>query len=504
MVIFSKSERSTTDQFIKRRTGANAKPTFLLALMSIVFVVRLASAQPPIHSEAQRLHDDSQSSPIGRAQAEDTFPPQRAITTTADISHATADLGDSTGRTLPATRLTLEQAILWTLDNHPRLRARRQEVEVARSKLISASLLPNPKIVGNVNAALSEDKATTISGRLMFTVPTNHKMARAQNAADAGIVEANLAVDSEVYLLLSGTIDAALKTLYYQELVEIYGQLGRLTEEAADIEHNRAQLRGLPPTQIIAADINAVEADLNRLDNESELELAELRLSRAMGMPHPQLISIEGNLAVEPLAQIPLDDLLRESERKHPELAQAEAAIAKSRLYVDSARANSVPSVEIGPRVRLDLTNDAERIGVRLDSDLPLFDRKEGEIYGAESAVHVKQARCDEVRLASQHDVANAYQQLRDIEATLVEYDERVLPLNQRTEKLLKDAKELQLFDVPKINDALRQLGEIKCKHARLRYEHKLIRAHLDLLLGRKLDVVVPPTSPDGVAPSKS
>jgi hypothetical protein len=139
-----------------------------------------------------------------------------------------------------------------------------------------------------------------------------------------------------------------------------------------------------------------------------------------------------------------------------------------------------------------------------LDSDLPLFDRKGGEVYGAESAVHVKQARCDEVRLASQHDVANAYQQLLDIEATLAEYDKRVLPLNQRTEKLLKDAKELQLFDVPKINDALRQLGEIKCKHARLRYEHKLIRAHLDLLLGRRLDLVVPSTSPDGVAPSKS
>ncbi len=67
------------------------------------------------------------------------------------------------------------------------------------------------------------------------------------------------------------------------------------------------------------------------------------------------------------------------------------------------------------------------------------------------------------------------------------------MPLAQRTEKLLQDAKAVQGLDLLSIYDDLRRLGGLRRKHLRLRYEHNLLRVHLELLLKRRLSDVVPP-----------
>lgn len=419
----------------------------------------------------------------------------------ASFENAPAPSAPSATDQLNPTRLTVEQALLYTLDNHPRLRARRQQVEVARSKLIAASLLPNPQLVINADAPVSQGGPAELNGRIMFTVPTNWKMERAEMAANAGIVEARWAIDSEAYALLLASADAALEVLYLQELIELEKQLTTLAEDAAKIQRDRGDLKGITATQVIEADINIAETELDRLSSEPQLEDARIRLSRALGFCQPELVSVEGSLQVQPTQDLPLNELLAEAERTRPELARAEAAIWKSRRDVAAAQANAVPNFQVGPRFRADLEDGGtDKVGLRFNTDLPWFDRKQGDIYKAVSEVRVNQALRDEVRLTSLHDVAEAFVQLRGIETVLGQYDERVLPLMARTEKLLQDAKELQALDPVAIYDDLRRLGDIKRKQLKLRYQHNLLRAHLELLLGRRLNGSAPPhDAPSGL-----
>ena len=175
---------------------------------------------------------------------------------------------------LKSIRLTVEQALLYTLDNHPRLRRRRQEVEVARSKLIAAALLPNPELVIDANTPVSQGGPTQLTARIMFTVPTNFKMERAEMAASAGIVEARYAIDSEAYALLLASADAALEVLYLQEYVELENELIKLAEDAAEIQRNRAELKSVTVAQAIEAEINLAEIELDRLSSEPQLDVA--------------------------------------------------------------------------------------------------------------------------------------------------------------------------------------------------------------------------------------
>lgn len=395
---------------------------------------------------------------------------------------------------LAPTRLSLEQALRFTLDNHPRLRARRQEMEIARSKLMTASLLPNPQFVLDADQPVSKNNPTELSGRVMFTVPTAGKRCRAEEAADAGIIEARIAIDSEADLLLAATADAALEVLYQQELAELERQLAKQAGEAAEIQRNRAELRGVPATQQIATDIAATEVELDLLSTEQRLDEARIALSRALGFVRPEYVSVEGILDTPPVPEIPIGTLLAVATTVRPELAQAQAAIAKSQRDVAAAQAKAVPDFQIGPRWRVDLGNNPDdKVGMRFNSDLPWFDRKQGDIYGAESRARVDEARRDEVQLNTQHDVADAYLQLRRIEAALAQYERRAAPLAQRTEKLLEDAKAVQGLDLVAIYDDLRRLGGIRRKNLRLRYQHNLLRVHLELLLKRRLNDVVPP-----------
>lgn len=194
-----------------------------------------------------------------------------------------------------------------------------------------------------------------------------------------------------------------------------------------------------------------------------------------------------GTLEVEPFAKPPLDELLKEAIQVRPELARAEAAIEKSRRDAITARAAAIPDIELGPRYSTELGEQEDTVGMRFSTDLPWYDRNQGEVYEAASQARVNQALRDEVRLTSLHEVANAYQQLRPIETALAQYEEKIAPLARRTEELLHDPEAARVLDPVELSDQLRQLGQVRLKHLRLRYQHNQIRAKLELLLGRRL-----------------
>jgi outer membrane protein TolC len=393
---------------------------------------------------------------------------------------------DSTTTSSVPPEFTVEQALLYTLDNHPRLRARAQEVEVARAELITAGLLPNPQLVVDTDAPVNGD-AVQLSGRLVFTIPTGSKRAKAAAAARAGIAEAQAAIGAEEYLLLTETVEAALEVLYLQELIKLQGELATLAEEAAKLQRLRVEQAVAPATEAIAAEINVAEIQFDAINNETLLEVARLRLSRALGLIRPEEVRVTGTLEIELFDKPALDDLLAEVVQVRPEIAQAEVAIEKSRRDAVAARAAAVPDIEVGPRYGTELGEQQDTVGMRFGTDLPWFDRGQGDVYEAASQARVNEALRDEVRLTSLHDVANAYLQLQPIERALAQYEEKIAPLARRTQELLRDPDAAAVLDPVQLTDQLRNLAQIRLKQLELRYQHNQIRAQLELLLGRRL-----------------
>jgi cobalt-zinc-cadmium efflux system outer membrane protein len=400
---------------------------------------------------------------------------------------------ESAANTLEASsvpsELTVEQALLYTVENHPRLRAREQEVEVARAELITAGLLPNPQLVVDAETPINHSGTVELSGRLMFTIPTGGKRGYAAAAAKAGIAEAHAAIDSEAQILLTETAAAALEVVYLQELVKLQRELTALADEAAALERARVEGAVAGSLDALAAEINAAEIEFDNFNNETLLEIARIRLSRAMGLARPEAIVVAGNLAVQPLAKVALADLLQEAVQVRPELAQAEAAIVTSRRDAVAARTAAIPDFKIGPLFSSELGEQEDTLGVRFGTDLPWFDRGQGNVYEAESQARANEALRDEMRVTTLHDVANSYQQLRPIELALARYEETIVPLARKTEALLRDPDAARILDAVEISDELRKLGQLRLKHLKLRFLHHQIRTMLELLLGRRLEL---------------
>jgi outer membrane protein TolC len=413
--------------------------------------------------------------------------------------------GAADGNIATSTRpseFTVEQALLYTLENHPRLRARAQEVEVARAALITAGIVPNPQLVVDAQTPINESGTVELSGRLMFTIPTGGKRGYAAAAANAGIAEAHAAIDSEAQILLTETAAAALEVLYLQELVRLQRDLAALADEAAALERARVEGAVAGALDSLAAEINAAEVDFDSFNNETLLAIARIRLSRAMGLVRPEAVTVSGSLAVRPLAKMPLANLLAEAVQVRPELAQAEAAIVASRRDAVAARAAAIPDVELGPLYSTELGEQEDTLGVRFGTDLPWFDRGQGDVYEAASQARVNEALRDEVQVTTLHDVASAYQQLRPIELALARYEETIVPLAQKTEALLRDPDAARILDAVELSDELRKLGQIRLKHLQLRYQHNQIRTTLELLLGRRLAVATG-APPEDVGPGR-
>jgi cobalt-zinc-cadmium efflux system outer membrane protein len=397
--------------------------------------------------------------------------------------------------------MSIEQALMFTLDNHPRLRARAGEIEVARAELITAGLLPNPQIVLDADAP-TNGEPLDFSGRLMFTFPTGFKRERAAAAAKADIVRAEWAMDAEAHILLWETADAALEVLYLQKLVALQHELTALTNEAAELSRQRVQQGIVGAADALATEINAVEIEFEGLNRSAELEIARMRLSRALGLPQPTEVSVSGALDVQPVGPQPLRELLAEAVRVRPELAAAEMAIEKSLRDAVAAQAEAIPDVELGPLFGTELASGGDsNVGVRLGMDLPWFDRKQGDIHEAMSQARVNAALRDEVQVNSLHDLANAYLQLRPIEAAVAQYEAKIVPLARQTEQLLRDPNVAQTLDPVDISDQLRKLVQIRLKHLQLRYQHNLIRTQLELLLGRRLSTGRAAEAPRPVEP---
>lgn len=383
--------------------------------------------------------------------------------------------------------MTVEEAVLYSLDHHPRLRAREEQVEVARAALITAGLLPNPQIVIDTDTPVNEAGPTELSGRLEFTFVTGNKRRLAMAAAKAGVKEAEWGIDEESQLLLNEAAAAALEVLYLQEQVALEQELIGVAQRAAELERQRVQAGGATAAQAIVVETDAAEIEFDRLRAESDLAIARVRLSRALGLERPQELQVTGKLTVRPVQAASLDEVLAEVVRVRPELARAEATIERYRREAIANRAAAIPDFQLGPRYSTELGELNDSAGIRFGMDLPIFDRNQGDIYEADSNVRVNEALFDEVQMTSLHDVANAYLQLRPIEAALEQYQRRIVPLARQTEQLMTDPEALQALDPVDLSNQLRKLTQVRLKHLQLLYQHNLIRTQLELLMGRRI-----------------
>jgi cobalt-zinc-cadmium efflux system outer membrane protein len=290
-----------------------------------------------------------------------------------------------------AVPLTLDAALVRTLEHHPRLRA----LEAERGRLAGASaraglwLPDNPELTGDWTRRDGPDDTTTdwevgLAQRFEVGGQRGQRVARARarmSALDGSIaaLRVDLAAD-----LRGAWVDLTLAEAREEVAADVVG----LNDRLVTLARTRFAAGDVSEVDVALAELARSEALRQRLEETRKRSAARQAVARALGVERLPAMDLA---PLRPPPRPPALTDLRQEVDGHPRLIAVAAAREAARADLALARAGRLPDVTIAAHVGEEDSSDT-LAGVTVSLPLPIVHRRQQEI-GA--------ARADATRLAA-------------------------------------------------------------------------------------------------------
>jgi len=404
---------------------------------------------------------------------------------------------------VPAATLTISDIVQTTLENHPALRVRQHEIQVAQAKVVTAGMWSNPQFVMDTEAQLQEPRNTDLTARLMFTVPVAGKRGLRIAAASAGVAAAQWAWKVESKSLMLEAVAAAVDVRYLQELQTLQRQAVTLSTQLAELQRERFQVAAVQYRNVILAELAASDQDLALRNTSARLEQAQRRLTRAMGLVNASPPTVVGQLSVELVPDVASETVQQRACQVAPALAQSQMLLNEDLQRHALERKNAIPDLSIGPRVQTAIGTDIDdRAGGRVSIDLPIFNHNQGPIAETAAEACAEQARARLLETQAVNDSVETYRDLADVQARWQHFVTAVRPMMQRTEAAIREAFDDRAATAYDLADLQQTLLRMQVQDLDLRYQHQRLRTRLEVLLECRLGDLAGGQAPAELFPS--
>jgi cobalt-zinc-cadmium efflux system outer membrane protein len=299
--------------------------------------------------------------------------------------------------------ITLEQAILETLQADPKLRAGLELINQANADLLTSSLPPNPTFTPD--GVLLPLRRFTIEKQggppqidFLLAYPIDWFLFGKRTAA---IASARLGVDVSAadYADLVRQRVAATIAVFYDVLEAL-----ALLDLAQQDRDSLKRVEGITAERVKLGGVGTIEQDrirLSVLDSEREvrnrqtaLTSARAKLRAALGRGNAEpAFEVSGSLEVPASATlIDVEEALALAEETRPDIISLRRQISKADATVTVERTKAYPSVTPSAALTRQFQSsigfpDAPSFDVYLAVTIPFFDRNQGNIAKAESAL---------------------------------------------------------------------------------------------------------------------
>lgn len=415
--------------------------------------------------------------------------------------------------------LTLEAALRLADENRPELAALRHRIGMAEGDAQQAGTWPNPTL------SMGLDSYTPGRDNRPPDLTALDNMANLVNQAYGtqlwvpGVPESRNPDQLQHVVSISqtmpiwGTQRLARKAglldterwrhEYERTRLELYSHVKKAFDEvvyqqervatAVDLDQTLGQILEVTRARVEAGDVAEVElikgeADYERFTLEVEsartgLNQARIGLARALGNPTRSVQSCAGT-ALTRLPDVPEATLTKLSE-DHPQAKVWEFAQDAAEAHVAAAESRRWPNPTLGVGYRHYAFTDQDTVDVSLEFELPLFDRKQGEIRSArERAKHEAEsiaAARNAVEEELQQTLAGYASQKRKAEA----FRQRVLPRMEEALSIARARFEAGDTGMLEVLDAYRSLAEARLAYLSETYHARAAYYDLEYLLGK-------------------
>jgi cobalt-zinc-cadmium efflux system outer membrane protein len=380
----------------------------------------------------------------------------------ADVPPAPAAAPDGTTPRAPTPGLGLVALEQLALQRNPTLVQAGAQVQISQGKSFQAGLWPNPN-VGYSGELIGTDRtAGEFQGIFIeqqIITGCKLQLSRAKFSQEAR--EAELQVTAQQYRVLYGVRVAYYELLARQKRLALRRQLLKNAEEAVKTVQELINVGQANRPDLLRAELRMQRAKAALLAAGRRLEGSREALAAVVGDPQIAQSAIDGLLEFPRDADLERNTTLSQLLSSSPQLAVAEAEVARDQIGVQRESAEPIPNVLLRGAAGRNFTSDNTVGTVEIGLRLPLFDRNQGTILQAQAELSRARAEVTRRELELRRRFAQTFAQYEAALAIARTYQLEALPRAREMYQLYRQSFEKRRAAWPQVLDAEREYYEL-------------------------------------------
>nr|WP_156919888.1 TolC family protein [Comamonas composti] len=377
---------------------------------------------------------------------------------------------------MPQQALGMQEYLQLVVANRPQLAADRLLLDLAKADSKSAAVFPNPTVnYGN--------KPGEREWGIEQPLPIFGQRGMRMENARKGETTARAQVDVAVAGSLGDAAEAFIELLMTQQRLEVWQQAQQSLEKAGHIVRGQIQAGARSRYDGARLDLQLAQMAMQVSQAESDWQDAVSHAAQLAALPQWEPRAVGSLQAANEAAQPRFEALWEEARLRLPAVRASQAELDQLRHKIDLERREALPTPSVGvARVRNSQDGKYNQIGVSVE--LPLFDRRRGEIERAQ--VEAEQARLhyDAAVLEARSELQRALKQLKLRRQAVLAYEKQGLTQITPLQQMAQDAYQLGQGSILELIDSLGSINEHRLEHLDLVKEMLLAEWQVRLASG--------------------
>jgi len=311
-----------------------------------------------------------------------------------------------------ADGLSPDEAALLALTRNPRLRAERARHGLAEAELLTAGILPNPRLTASLSVPTTGRDANVLGygvGLSWNVTPLVSRSARLR-AGRAHSASVDLEIAWQEWQVALSAHLSALRVLFLERRVRLAHGIEGALQTRLGRARAAVEADALTGEDIARLERSAAEARMRALELERSLVLERAELARAVG--YDARLQPTMDTSWSPAGEAgDLGAILDELPRRRLDLLALQRAERSGDEALRAAVLARFPAVEVGLRTGRDVDGrGAARLSLSIG--LPFFDRNQDEVARARATRSELDAEYDARLASARTEVVRVFQSL--------------------------------------------------------------------------------------------
>ena len=394
------------------------------------------------------------------------------------------------GQAQKSPSLTLDEAVRLAREHNPDLLAARQELEIARGRLVRAQYPNqfNPELGGSGarrNFAGRPGGSTDFDVTLSQELEVGGQRGKRIEEATRNLAKVTQQINNTERLTLTQVKDAFYRSLYLKRRLDLFREVEALNRRLRDTAASRFQAGDIPKMEANVAEVRFGQARKDAIVAARDYHNALRELERLLGLEPTGQHAPAGQLTVEPQTFQP-DQLLQLALEHRPDLQAAKLEQQRVEAEIALTRRLILPNPTLQGFYREE--EGGETItGAALSFPLPLFDRKQAEL--TQLAGRQTQARHEResAELSVRQEVRDAFRSYEAAKETVAVFEQAVLERATENFRLMETAYREGKIDLLQVVVVQNDLVNAQSSYVDSLWDYWQARTALERAVGQDL-----------------